>query len=201
MIKQVSNKDIKTEYKNIIEDMRKAAGTNSAVTIELIDAKDPANTLTVDCDCKKNYELNGIAYNGQVLAVSFKYMRYAMCNSFEDLMIKAAQSTADSGTITEEIKTTLLFYFSEAARSEIIFKYCEKNIEHLGEFTLIFQALVYNYQQALEKRDGAAPKPDKPLLPDDYIRFFIDRVTMDGVKTNLKVLRMACDSAGVKIKS
>jgi hypothetical protein len=198
----VSGNAIKTEYRNAIEEMRKAAGgkNESIITIELTGAKDHANTLTVDCDCKNNYEISGGAYNGQVLPVTFKYMKYAMCSSFEDLMNKTTQSVADSGTITEEIKTTLLFYFTEAARSEIIFKYCEKNIEHLGEFTLIFLALAYNYQQTLEKRDGAAPRPDKPLLPDDYIRFFTDRVTMNGVKTNLKVLRMACDSAGIKIK-
>ncbi len=182
------------DYKHIITDMRNASSLTNPFHIVLINGTE---RVAINFECNNNYKIT--SYNKNETTVNFtnyNYVKKKIC-SLKEIFAAFIERPDQAEDSFEIAKTTVIFYFSEAARSKVISKYCEKHLNNSGSFLPCFNPLVNTFGHTITFRDGKTHKYNLPLAPFDYYHYFNSQDFTGDKKEKIGDLDRACAEANM----
>ncbi len=185
-------------YEDVIKSLRLKCQEENDCTIRLGTGEESVRILI---DPRDNYRLSGYSNGHTMNFINYNYEKYVMC-SFQNVF-RYFQSHTNQNTDDFKIaKSTVIFCFSEAARSEIIFKYCKQNLTRLDNkaFDGDFKQLITSYGHVISLRDNNQPRYFLPLQPFDYYRYYTSDRYTGNTKDALELLDRVCRMVGIRME-
>lgn len=191
----ITNISVKA-YEGGIKELRLNCEEESPCNIRF---KNGDESIRILIDPRDNFRLTGYANGNAVNFKNYNYEKYIMC-SFQNVFRYFKNHINQSTDNFKIAKSTVIFCLSEAARSEIIFKYCKQNLTKLDNKTFDgdFKQLITSYGHVISLRDENQPRYFLPVQPFDYYRYFISDRYTGNQKDAIALLDRVCRKVGVQ---